>query len=232
MRHSPSIRSSPGGSDRTASTARSATGPGQESNSASSNPQVDGWARVTTCSTSPRPTSASSHRTCATNSGTAANGSAPGSARPTLALRCSTLMPGMRRSETEGFGVSLRSTMLSERPEEPMPRPLVLFVDVDDTLVRSFGSKRIAMSAVVERVRALHAEGAVLYCWSSGGADYARASAEEFGLGDCFAGYLPKPDVFVDDVRIEAWRNTVQLHPNEVAHRSLDDLRALVHAPR
>lgn len=85
--------------------------------------------------------------------------------------------------------------------------PLVIFVDIDDTLVRSFGSKRIAMSSMVDRVRALHAEGAVLYAWSSGGADYARSSAEELGIGGCFVAFLPKPDVFIDDVRIEAWRN-------------------------
>lgn len=112
-----------------------------------------------------------------------------------------------------------------------MPKPLVVFVDIDDTLVRSFGSKRIPMTSVIERVRALHAEGAVLYAWSSGGADYARSTAVELGLADCFVGHLPKPDVFVDDVRVEAWRDTVQLHPNEVAHRTLADLRALVAAP-
>lgn len=39
-----------------------------------------------------------------------------------------------------------------------MSRPLVLFVDIDDTLVRSFGSKRIPMTPVIERIRALHAE--------------------------------------------------------------------------
>ena len=109
-----------------------------------------------------------------------------------------------------------------------MSRPLVLFVDIDDTLVRSFGSKRIPMTAVVERVRVLHAEGALLYAWSSGGADYARSSASELGLSDCFVAYLPKPDMFVDDLRIEAWRNTLQLHPTEVVNRSVDDLRALV----
>lgn len=113
-----------------------------------------------------------------------------------------------------------------------MSRPLVVFVDIDDTLVRSFGSKRIPMTSVIERIRALHAEGAVLYAWSSGGADHARSTADELGLADCFVAYLPKPDVFVDDVRVEAWRNTVQLHPNEVAHRSLDDLRALVTGAR
>ncbi len=47
--------------------------------------------------------------------------------------------------------------------------PRVIHVDVDDTLVRSFGSKRIPMGAMVAQVRALHASGATLYCWSTGG---------------------------------------------------------------
>jgi hypothetical protein len=110
------------------------------------------------------------------------------------------------------------------------PKPLVAFIDIDDTLVRSFGSKRIAMSAMVERVRLLHAEGAVLYAWSSGGADYARSSADELGVGACFVAFLPKPDVFIDDVPVEAWRYTVQLHPNTAAHRTVEELRALAAA--
>ena len=67
----------------------------------------------------------------------------------------------------------------------------VVFVDVDDTLVRSVGSKRIPMTSVVAHVRELHASGHVLYLWSSGGAEYARKSAEELELAECFAGFLP-----------------------------------------
>jgi hypothetical protein len=109
-----------------------------------------------------------------------------------------------------------------------MTTPLVLFVDVDDTLVRSFGSKRIPMTAMVERVRRLHAEGAVLYAWSSGGAAYTQASVAELGLADCFVACLPKPQLFIDDVRVEAWRTAIQLHPNEVAERSVGELERLL----
>jgi hypothetical protein len=42
---------------------------------------------------------------------------------------------------------------------------LVVYVDVDDTLVRTVGGKRIPMSDAVDHVRALSAEGAELYCW-------------------------------------------------------------------
>ena len=39
----------------------------------------------------------------------------------------------------------------------------IAFVDVDDTLVRSAGPKRMPISAVVDRVRALKQAGATLY---------------------------------------------------------------------
>jgi hypothetical protein len=42
-------------------------------------------------------------------------------------------------------------------------RPAVIYVDVDDTLIRSAGSKRIPMPATVKLVQALHDHGAALY---------------------------------------------------------------------
>lgn len=100
---------------------------------------------------------------------------------------------------------------------------MIIYVDVDDTLVRSFGSKQIAMSATQEYVRKLHAAGAQLYCWSSGGADYARAYADKAGLTDCFLAFLPKPQVLLDDVLIENWE-LHQLHPNQCRSQQGDDL--------
>ena len=94
-----------------------------------------------------------------------------------------------------------------------------VYVDVDDTFVRSFGSKRIAIAGTIRRIRELRREGAHLYCWSSGGAEYARDSAAEFDIEDCFVGLLPKPQVLIDDQRVGEWRNLVQLHPNEAATR-------------
>lgn len=53
----------------------------------------------------------------------------------------------------------------------PEQRPLVVYVDVDDTLIRSFGSKQIPITSAVDSVRALCSEpGVSAYCWSSGGA--------------------------------------------------------------
>lgn len=89
----------------------------------------------------------------------------------------------------------------------------VIYVDVDDTLVRSVGQKRIPMPGTVEYVRALKKQGADLYCWSSGGADYAQRSAIELGISDCFTAFLPKPQVMIDDQLISEWRGLLFLHP-------------------
>ncbi|MEO8901730.1 MAG: DUF705 domain-containing protein [Polyangiaceae bacterium] len=93
----------------------------------------------------------------------------------------------------------------------------IVFVDVDDTLVRSAGSNRIPITAVVERVRALKQAGATLYCWSTGGAEYARASASEVGLEDCFVSFLPKPTIMIDDQPSAEWRLCQCVHPFNVA---------------
>jgi phosphoserine phosphatase len=85
-------------------------------------------------------------------------------------------------------------------------RQKIVFVDVDDTLVRSVGQTRIPMPAVVARIREHHSQGATLCLWSSGGADYAHASAVELGLEHCFSAFLPKPDIYIDDQAVSDWR--------------------------
>ena len=94
-------------------------------------------------------------------------------------------------------------------------QPRVIFVDVDDTLVRSVGAKRIPMPVVIQRVRQLKEQGAQLYLWSSGGAEYARRSAAELGLTDCFVAFLPKPQVYLDDQPVHEWELCRHMYPNE-----------------
>ena len=86
-------------------------------------------------------------------------------------------------------------------------KPRVVYVDVDDTLIRYDGMKRVQVPAVIARVRALHVAGGVLYLWSSGGAEYARTVATEVGLADCFVAFLPKPDTYIDDMPMHDWIN-------------------------
>jgi hypothetical protein len=93
----------------------------------------------------------------------------------------------------------------------------IVFIDVDDTLVRSVGTKRIPMPSVIKRVRELHLQGDALYLWSSGGADYARASAVELEIVDCFLAFLPKPDVYLDDQAVEDWRYCRHVLPNNAS---------------
>lgn len=104
-----------------------------------------------------------------------------------------------------------------------LPTDLVAYVDVDDTLVRSAGTKRIPMTAVIEHVRHLHRSGVTLYCWSAGGADYARRSAQEVGLEEVFAAFLPKPHVLVDDQPPSEWPNLVFAVPAGLASRTVHD---------
>jgi Protein of unknown function (DUF705) len=93
---------------------------------------------------------------------------------------------------------------------------MVIFVDVDDTIVRSFGSKRIPIPAVIAAIRQLRERGEILYCWSRGGAKYAEESAIEFGIADCFVSYLPKPDVTIDDQALSNWHHLREVHPAQV----------------
>src|SRR3989442_1236349 len=90
-----------------------------------------------------------------------------------------------RMPVVSGAGPDVRRQSLVVMNATTTSSPVHVFVDVDDTLVRSAGTKRIPMPSVIQHVRELHAQGAVLYCWSSGGAEYARQSAEELGLAQC-----------------------------------------------
>jgi FMN phosphatase YigB (HAD superfamily) len=95
--------------------------------------------------------------------------------------------------------------------------PRIIFVDVDDTLIRSVGVKRIPMPRVVAAVRTLYEEGAELYLWSSGGAEYARSSAAELGLQECFVAFLPKPHAYIDDQSVQEWRFCQHVLPPNAA---------------
>ena len=109
-----------------------------------------------------------------------------------------------------------------------MTRPLYVYVDVDETFVRSYGTKRIPMPPVIAHIRELKEQGAELYCWSSGGAEYARQSAEEFGIAECFNAFLPKPEVAIDDLEFSQWSGLLQVHPNECPGNSVVSYRAKI----
>ena len=85
-------------------------------------------------------------------------------------------------------------------------RRLVVYVDVDDTLVRSAGTKRMPIPSIVAHVKELAKADAELYCWSTAGAEYARSTARELGIEALFVAFLPKPNVLIDDQDIAGRR--------------------------
>ena len=81
---------------------------------------------------------------------------------------------------------------------------------------------------MVDHVRALAADGAVLYCWSSGGGEYARAVAEVLGLAGCFVAFLPKPLVMIDDQATNEWRRLLQIHPAQCSNWTAEQYRQAI----
>jgi hypothetical protein len=82
---------------------------------------------------------------------------------------------------------------------------------------------------MVRHVRSLEMDGVILYGWSGGGADYARRSATELGLEDCFAAFLPKPNVMIDDQSPAEWRRLIHVHPAEAPSKTARDYAAAVY---
>ena len=88
-----------------------------------------------------------------------------------------------------------------------MPQAPVIYFDVDDTLVRfrapsAFPFPPRSQASVLSSCLV-----ARLFLWSTGGAEYARSTAVELGLAECFEGFLPKPNAIVDDQAVSEWRN-------------------------
>jgi hypothetical protein len=108
-----------------------------------------------------------------------------------------------------------------------MDPTLFIYVDVDDTLVRKDGDKKgEPIAHVAEHVCSLHRNGAILYCWSTGGEAHARSVAKELGIERCFEGFLHKPQVFIDDERAEEWPHFVHVSPDKLG--SIESYRKLV----
>ena len=100
-------------------------------------------------------------------------------------------------------------------------RGAAIYVDVDDTLVRHASTRAEPITHVIEQVRRLHARGFSLYCWSTGGAEYARRIATDLGLSECFSAFLPKPTILIDDQEMSAWLLKT-FHPAELDDAAVD----------
>lgn len=95
-------------------------------------------------------------------------------------------------------------------------RASIVFVDVDDTLVRSFGTRQIPILNAIRYVRAMFDAGNTLYLWSRGGADYSKEIAIKLKIEDCFVGFLPKPEIVLDDRLVNLLDHCEFLHPSNV----------------
>jgi len=102
----------------------------------------------------------------------------------------------------------------------------IIYIDVDDTIVRSFGSKRIPIVETISKIKELHSMGFEMYCWSSGGAEYSKSICQEFEIANCFKAFLPKPNLMVDDQEVNNWRFLSEILPHNFSLLSKDDLIA------
>ena len=92
----------------------------------------------------------------------------------------------------------------------------VIYVDVDDTLIRSVGPRRIPNPHLLNRLPALIRTATAAYLWSAGGADYAREVATELGIDHLFTGFLPKPTLYIDDQPAANWPNCRHVLPTNL----------------
>ncbi len=110
---------------------------------------------------------------------------------------------------------------------------LAVYVDVDETMLRNYGTRQIPIPAVIKQVKALYKQGAELYCWSSMGAVYARQAAESCGVAHCFLAFLPKPQIIVDDQQPKAWRKILHVHPSQCSSQTtVEEYREELKKPR
>lgn len=82
---------------------------------------------------------------------------------------------------------------------------MIVYVDVDDTLVRWAGPKCIPRTLIIERIRERAANGDRLFLWSRAGDKAARDVAERLGIADLFEAFLPKPELLIDDEPFHEW---------------------------
>ena len=112
-------------------------------------------------------------------------------------------------------------------------QPLAVYVDVDETMLRSYGNRQIPIPSVIRQIKALHKQGAALYCWSCQGAEYARECAERCGVAHCFSAFLPKPQLLVDDQQPRQWRRFLHVHPSQCSSQTtVEEYREELRKPR
>lgn len=96
-------------------------------------------------------------------------------------------------------------------------RERAYFIDVDGTLERKILGIEAPLRDAIEGVKLLKREGALIYLWSTGGPEHARKAAREAGIEKLIDGFLPKPNVYVDDKPVKAWKDCERWKPKKLA---------------
>ena len=131
---------------------------------------------------------------------------------------------GLAQTSTDALDAELMGLL----PDMKAEKRLIVYVDVDDTLVRSARTKTVPIPSVVRQVKELFGAGVELYCWSTVGSEYARSIAQLLGIEGCFKSFLPKPNILIDDQVISEWKRFATVHPLGVSGKSVDEFRALI----
>src|SRR5690348_12231988 len=79
----------------------------------------------------------------------------------------------------------------------PKMKNVNVFVDVDLTLV---DAHQVIRPGAIKAMQILFDAGCHLFLWSTGGGPYCRQIAERYGIGGLFEAFLPKPDIYIDDM--------------------------------
>lgn len=89
--------------------------------------------------------------------------------------------------------------------------PLFVYVDVDETLIhKTPQGEEVPNPKVLRHIAELCRQGCHVYCWSTGGEHHAR------GVAGSFKGFLPKPQVFIDDQQAAEWEHFVHVWPDKL----------------
>lgn len=72
-----------------------------------------------------------------------------------------------------------------------------VFVDIDLTLV---DAQQVIRPGATAAMQVLFDAGCHLFLWSTGGGAYCRQIAERYEIAHLFEAFLPKPDIYIDDM--------------------------------
>ena len=112
--------------------------------------------------------------------------------------------------------------MTKSRNEPKDIQGRVFFIDVDGTLERKILGIEVPLRHVVDGVKLLKREGAVVYLWSTGGPDHARKAAREAKIEKLVDGFLHKPNVYVDDKPVSNWKDCERWKPKKLSRLARD----------